>query len=294
MIAEATKRCSKCGEVKGLGEFYVSQRKGRTEVDTICKACRKIARQIRYARMRDSGTMIVANAGDQRTCKTCGKTFLQRSRGAASNYCCKACYRARDNANRITCAHCGRVVKRPKKHKAKQHYCSPACQYEARRTYRVCPRCGERKKTDEFAKSGWCRECAKPYGAVPADSTIGEWSQVVDAVGVEWGRALCRCISGLRSRDKDRQRAADPWMARLDGIVGSLKIRARSRHVRRRKAAAGGDKCCRDWCAVAHKLARMANEKPSSKQQIFGGEWVRKFRTTTRNWQRKAHARECQ
>lgn len=294
MIAEAAKRCSKCGEVKTPGEFYVSRNRklGRESLDTVCKACKKVARHARYARLRDSGQMVVAKAGDERTCKTCGRVFLQRSTGAANNYCCRACYHARDNANRITCAHCGKVVKRSKKPGSENSYCSTECQYEASRVYRICQKCGERKPSKQFGDREWCRDCLAVYGNPPRDCTVDEWAIVVDSAGVVWAKALRQCITKLTKRDVNRQRAKDPWIARLDGIVGSLRARERNRTYIRRRDCLSGDGSGRDWWSVAYDIARQANQSEPIAVSIFGDRWVRKFRTTARNWQRKMYAIE--
>jgi len=44
------KICSKCKKAKDLGNFYVKSRRGRREVDAICKACSKLYSKDYYTR----------------------------------------------------------------------------------------------------------------------------------------------------------------------------------------------------------------------------------------------------
>lgn len=99
--SEATKRCSKCGEEKGVGEFYKNRNK-KDGLDGMCKACKKAYKKSKTKYYQKGYNNKEAQKIDQlsiaeKECKKCHciklRTEFNVKKGNSDDlrYICKAC-----------------------------------------------------------------------------------------------------------------------------------------------------------------------------------------------------------
>lgn len=167
MIVDGTKKCSKCGEVKPLEEFY-KRKQRKCGYNSWCISCCKE----RYVNKQYPKPVKQRNYKDNKPgfkfCRLCGEEkpisefYKKSSSKDGLNYRCKTCVNEKYN-----------ITHPNVKHK-EYHICKNG--------YSFCTKCKTEKQNNEFFKNSdgkprsWCKKCVREYN-ISRSNEISEYSK---------------------------------------------------------------------------------------------------------------------
>lgn len=215
-----SKKCTKCGELKELSEFYCSSGNNYNK-SSYCKVCARAASKERWKSKPEKLTH----------CKLCGNKI----EGYGRQFCsmtCKSLYQHDSPRIVVTCMHCGLAFEKKASWAARSNlnFCSYNCYHqhlaENNWTTITCETCGVVKEVPLHRKDS--RFCSKVCDSLWRRTLTGDKSTAWNG-GASTENELARTTAAIKEW-KLQVFQRDDWSCRCCGVRG---VKLNAHHIKR-------------------------------------------------------------